>query len=144
MALNRSANMKKDIQVHKVENVSVAVVKELNEENETIFNVYLINTGDIALETVLVSSRGYGENPNTGKQIKTSTLRHFLKDVAPQSFVKIEPIIEDVFGLHNEYWLSYFKDDQMLDKKFIFLAESIKETNMVTIPLMNKKGVLIN
>ena len=36
--------MKKDIEIPKVENISVAVVKELNEEKTVeIYNVYLIN-----------------------------------------------------------------------------------------------------
>ncbi|MCB0478169.1 MAG: hypothetical protein KDC84_08400 [Crocinitomicaceae bacterium] len=135
--------MKKDINLPEVENVGVAVVHETNEENEEVYNVYLLNTGDNKLETVLVSSKGYGENAATGEQVKTSVLRHALNDVDPKSFVKIEPIIEDLFGLHNEYWVSYFIGDQMYDKKFIFLAESINDQNLTTIPLMNKKGILI-
>jgi len=31
----------------------------------------------------------------------------------------------------------------MYDKRYIFLPESIKEENMVHIPLMQQKGVLI-
>ncbi|MEZ4936102.1 MAG: hypothetical protein R2799_00760 [Crocinitomicaceae bacterium] len=135
--------MKKDINLPEVENVGVAVVHETNEENEEVYNVYLLNTGTDKLETVLVSSKGYGENAATGEQVKTSVLRHALNDVDPKSFVKIEPIIEDLFGLHNEYWVSYFIRDQMYDKKFIFLAESINNQNLTTIPLMNKKGILI-
>ena len=135
--------MKKDINLPEVENVGVAVVHETNEENEEVYNVYLLNTGEDKLETVLVSSKGYGENAATGEQVKTSVLRHALNDVDPKSFVKIEPIIEDLFGLHNEYWVSYFIGDQMYDKKFIFLAESINDQNLTTIPLMNKKGILI-
>lgn len=136
--------MKKDISLPTVENVSVAVVKELTPEGEEGFYVYLINTGDITLETVLVSSRGYTTDKNTGEKIRTSTLRHALNDVEAKSFAKIEPIIEDVFGLHNEYWVSYFIGDQMYDKKFIFLAESINEENQTQVPLMDKKGVLIS
>lgn len=136
--------MKKDINLPVVENVSVAVIKEKNKENQDVYNVYLINSGDKKLETVLVSSRGYADNKSTGEQIRTSTLRHALNNVEPKSFVKIEPIIEEVFGLHNEYWVSYFIGDQMFDKKFIFLAESINEQNMINVPIIDKKGVLIN
>jgi hypothetical protein len=31
----------------------------------------------------------------------------------------------------------------MLDKKFIFLPETIKEENFVQLPLMKKRGVVI-
>lgn len=136
--------MKKDIKPPEVENVGVAVVKEINDLGDEVFNVYLINTGTTKLETVLVSSKGYGENKTTGEKIKTSVLRHGLNDVEAKSFVKIEPIIEDLFGLTNEYWVSYFIGEQMYDKKYIFLAESITDNNLINIPLINKKGILIN
>ena len=135
--------MKKDISPPKVENVIVCIVKELNDEKQEVYNVYLVNTGKTALETVLVSSKGYIENRETGEKTVTSTLRHLLNDVEANDFAKIEPIIEDVFGLNNEYLVSYFIDGQMYDKKFIFLAESIKSSNMITVPILNKKGVVI-
>lgn len=136
--------MKKDIEIPKVEGVSVAVVKELNEEKtDSVFNVYLINHKSEALSNVLVSSKGYGENSVTGDKIATSVLRHFLGDVASSSAVKIEPIIEDVFGINNEYWVSFTLNGKMFDKKFIFLAETILEENMVVVPFLNQKGVVI-
>ncbi len=136
--------MRKDIPIPKIKNVGVAVVQELGEDSVSIiYNVYLINFQDKALKNVLVSSKGYGENKSTGEFIKTSVLRHSIGDVSPQSFVKIEPIIETVFGLSNEYWLSYYDENQILDKKYIFLPETVKNENFIEIPLIKKKGVLI-
>jgi hypothetical protein len=136
--------MRKDIKIPKVENISVAVVEELNEEKTAnIYNVYLINNKNVAIENVLVSSKGYGENKSTGEKIKTSVLRHGLGTVEANSFVKIEPIMEELFGVNNEYWLSFFESNTMLDKKYIFLAESIQPSNYVNIPLIDKKGILI-
>lgn len=136
--------MRKDIDIPKVEGVSVAVIKELNEEKTMeIFNVYLINRKKVALKNVLVSSKGYGENQQTGEQIKTSVLRHFLGDVEGNSYAKIEPIIEDVFVINNEYWVSFSLDGQMFDKKFIFLAETILDDNMKLVPIIERKGVVI-
>lgn len=136
--------MKKDIKIPKVEDVSVAVVKELNDEKTgEIFNVYLLNLKNVRIENVLVSSTGYGQNLETGESIKTSTLRHFIGTMEPQSYVKIEPIMEEVFGLNNQYWVSFYEGKQVFDKKFIFLPETIREENRVQIPLMGVKGVLI-
>ena len=136
--------MKKDIHIPKVENISVAVVKELNEDKTAnIYNVYLLNLKKSLIKNTLVTSKGYGENKKTGEKIKTSTLRHFIGDIEGQDYAKIEPIMEDVFGLNNEYWVSYFEGSQMFDKKFIFLAESISEENMISIPILNKTGVMI-
>jgi len=51
--------------------------------------------------------------------------------------------MEQVFGLANEYWVSFWEHDKMYDKKFIFLPETITEQNMKMIPVIGKKGVLI-
>ncbi len=133
--------MIKDIPELIVENVAIAVVREKNELDETVWNSYLINLKDQKIEGVLVTSTGYGELND--EKVKTSTLRHFLDEVEPKSFVKIEPIIEEVFGINNEYWLSFYFNKTMYDKRYVFLAESITEANFTTIPLINKKGVMI-
>jgi hypothetical protein len=136
--------MKKDIEIPKVENISVAVVKELNEEKTVeIYNVYLINQKSSPIKNAMVSSKGYGENKTTGEKVKTSTLRHFIGDVDGKDYAKIEPIMEEVFGINNEFWLSYYEGSQMFDKKFIFLAETICEENMINVPVIKRKGVVI-
>jgi len=133
--------MKKDITPPTVEDIAVAVVKEQNELAETEWNVYLLNLKNKKIEGVLVTSQGYGIFND--EEVKTSTLRHFLDEVNAHSFSKIEPIVETLFGLNNEYWVSFYVDKVMYDKKYIFLPETIKEENFTTIPVINKKGVMI-
>ncbi len=135
--------MREELQGPKVENVAVAVVKELNEDKETVFYVYLINLRDDIMEGIIVTSKGYGENPNTGEKIKTSVLRHTLEILLPNEAAKIEPIMEDVFGIANEYWVSFWVNDDMYDKKFVFPAESINENNIKTIPVLGVEGIMI-
>lgn len=136
--------MKKDIEHPKVEDISVAVVKELNEEKTAeVYNVYLINLKESMIKNAMVSSKGYGENKTTGQKVHTSTLRHFIGDIEGKDFAKIEPIMEEVFGLNNEYWVSFYQGSQLFDKKFIFLAETICEENMRKVPVLDKKGVVI-
>jgi hypothetical protein len=133
--------MLKDIPSHQVKDIAIAIVKEENELNETIWNVYLINLKVNSIEGVLVSSKGYGDRD--GESIKTSTLRHVLPDLPPNSFARIEPIMEEVFGLTNEYWISFYEGNILYDKKYIFLAESVTDSNLTTIPVIGKKGVMI-
>ncbi len=133
--------MKKDIHTPAADGVSMAVVREPDEEGEPAWYVYVINARDVALETVLVSSRGYGEID--GEQRKTSEMRHLLERLEPKSWARIERIMEDVFALSNQYWLSFYVGRQIHDRKFIFLAGSIDEENFTTLPLMNMRGVLI-
>lgn len=134
--------MKKDINPSPIKDVAVSIAKEINELNQEVWDVYLINMTSEKINQVLVSSRGYLKLEN-GEEIKTTTLRHALGDIEAMSFVKIEPIMEDVFGMHNEYWVSFFKDNELLDKKYIFLAETIKDENLISVPILFKKGVMI-
>lgn len=133
--------MKKDIPIYEVKDIAIAVVKEENELAQTVWNVYMLNLKNKPIEGILVTSKGYGLV--NGEKIVTSTLRHFLDTLPPQSFMKIEPIMEDVFGLNNEYWISFYQHKILYDKKYIFLAESITEDNLISIPLINKPGVMI-
>jgi len=133
--------MLKDIPKLVVENIIVAIVPEDNELGEQIWNVYLVNLYDQKIEGVLVSSKGYGSR--NGEDVKTSTLRHFIGTIEPNDYAKIELIIKDVFGLTNEYWISFYLGKDMYDKKYVFLPESITEENLTAIPVLNKKGVMI-
>lgn len=126
-----------------VEKVGVAVVEELNEDQHKIYNVYLINFRDDIMEGIIITSTGYGENANTGERILTSTLRHCLEILLPGEIAKIEPIMEDVFGLANEYWVSFWVDEVMYDKKFVFLPETIDPSKMKLIEQIGMKGVMI-
>lgn len=133
--------MKKDIQFPKVEGVALAIVEETDNLAQPVWAVYILNLKNTDLENVLVSSKGYGQKD--GEKVRTSTLRHYLETVAARSYQKIEPIMEELFGLNNEYWVSFYQQKQIFDKKYVFLAESIAEHNYTNIPLINKRGVLI-
>lgn len=133
--------MKKDIVPPKVEGVSMAVVREADEDGEQAWYVYLINAKDVTLENVLISSTGYGEID--GEHRATSEMRHYLESLGPKSWARIELIMEDVFALSNQYWLSFYINGVIHDKKYIFLAGSIDEENFTQLPLMRMKGVLI-
>ena len=133
--------MLKDIPEYAVEDVAIAVVNEKNKEGEMEWNVYVINLKAVSLESVLVTSTGYGIIGE--EEIKTSTLRHSLEDTPANSFGKVEPIMESVFVINNEYWLSFYLNNKMYDKKYVFLAESIREENFTLIPVINKRGVMI-
>jgi len=133
--------MKKDLPANIVEDIAIAVVLMNDTPEVASWSVYLINYKNEKLEHVLVSSKGYGEKD--GKMVKTSVLRHSLRDVEPMSSAVIEAIDPAVFGLTNEYLLSFYIDGTIYDKKFIFLPESIIDVNLRHVPLLNKPGVMI-
>ena len=129
--------MKKDIPFLPVKDVKVAVVQK---DGETGWFAYLLNTGSVTIENVMVTSRGYGFVDNEPR--KTSVLRHFLGGMAPSESAIIEPVDPAVFALSNEYWVSYFIGGQVYDKKFIFVPGSIMEEHLSYISQLQLKGVL--
>ena len=138
--LSEFYNMKLQELLNTGEGVSIAIVPD-GIENDREWNVYVINTKNEEIKNVMITSNGYGEINN--KKMQTSTLRWYFEKMAASSFAMVEPIMEEVFGLSNEYWVSYFANNVLYDKKFIFLPESIQEGNLITIPVIQKKGILI-
>ena len=128
--------MKKDIHIPVVSNIAIAIVKESEE-----WYAYLINQNSFSLENVLVSSNGYGTIHEKPKN--TTFFRHYLGTVMGKSYQKIEMMSKDVFGLTNEFLLTYYLDNVIHDKKYIFLPESILIENKTKLPLMNKLGIMI-
>ena len=133
--------MIKDLPKNIVKDIAIAVALEKESAESKIWYVYLINLKNVPIENVLITSRGYGEKD--GASVKTSTLRHMFPVVENSAFALIEPIDEATFGLNNEYWLSYYIGKEIFDKKFIFLPESIVESNFIKLPIINKPGVMI-
>jgi hypothetical protein len=133
--------MKSDLPVNIVEDIAITVVLMNDTPEVSSWTVYILNLKNEPIENVLISSKGYGEKD--GKPVKTSILRHSLGDVKPRSFAVVEAIDPEVFGLTNEYFLSYYINGEIYDKKFIFLPESIVDNNLIRIPLLDKPGVMI-
>ena len=134
--------MKKDIQFLPVEGVQVVIARKENELSGGYdWQVFLINQNDVPIHTVFVTSHGYGEK---GTELqKTSTLRHFFLKVEPGQYEVVESIMPDVFHLNNQYWVSYFIGEQIFDKKFIFVPDSIVEENLIQIPALGwLEGIL--
>ena len=130
--------MKNDLNIPKVTGVEVAAFKQ--PEDDALWDMYLINRNVFAINNILISSKGYGFS--NGKEQKTSTLRHLIEVLNARSLAKIEPIQKDVFHLTNEYWVSYYYQDEIYDKKYIFLPESIQEKYISPITGFDIEGVL--
>ena len=130
--------MKKDIEIPKVKDVYIAVVKEYNDIYKTHdWNAYIINDKDVDLEMVLIVSKGYIQDK------ETSLMRHKLEKLPKKSYAKIELMQEDILALNNEFKLTFFEDDKMFDKTYLFKKHTINENALQTIPLMEVKGVLV-
>jgi hypothetical protein len=130
----------KDIEIPEVKNVTLAVARKKSIGEIDEWKVYLVNNNDHPIENTLVASKGYGEKE--GEQQKTSILRHFLETVPGNSVALIEPIDPTVFHFTNEYWVSYYIGNQIYDKRFLFVPDTICEENLTFIKELDMEGVL--
>ncbi len=129
--------MRRDIEIPKAENVHIVAIKEWDKDfTGQQWNVYLVNNREDEITTVLVMSRGKSEDR------KTSTLRHGLGNLEPKTAVKVEFIPTEVLGFTNEYLLTFFAENKLFERKFIFEPNSISEENVVAIPVLENEGIL--
>lgn len=135
--------MREELKGPKVENVSVALVEIPLDNDEKEYIIYLLNLRDDIIEGIIIASTGYGVNPKTGEEVKTSTLRRGIELMLPNEAARIEPIMPELFHLTNEFWVSFWIDDVMYDKRFLFLPGSIKQEEFKLIEILGYKGILL-
>ena len=134
--------MKKDIIIPEVENVFMAVVQEWSDEfMEKVCYAYLVNDSDFQLDGVMVVSKAFGTID--GEMKKTSLLRHAFAEIPEVSVAKIELIEKSVLALNNEFMVTFFIGNTLYDKKFIFKANSIQESNQEEVPILFVDGVIV-
>ena len=131
--------MKKDIQIPEVKNIHIAVVYEYNDIYKTNdWNVYVMNNKNADVEMMVIVSQGFSETKTT------SVLRKKIDVLQANSFAKIELIQPDLFKLNNRFQVSFFEDNTLFEKTFVFKKNSIKEGSLRMIPEIKKRGVLAN
>ena len=131
--------MKKDIQIPEVKNIHIAVVYEYNDIYKTNdWNVYVINNKNADVEMMVIVSQGFSETKTT------SVLRKKIDVLPANSFAKIELIQPDLFKLNNRFQVSFFEDNTLFEKTFVFKKNSIKEGSLCMMPEIKKRGVLAN
>ena len=82
-------------------------------------------------------TKGYSENK------ETSTMRYKIDKLPAKSYAKIELIQDDVLQLNNAFKVSFFEGNTMFDKTYVLRKNTINLKALQTIPLIDKKGVLI-
>lgn len=134
--------MREELLGPKVEGIALALVELPIEGGDPEYVVYMLSSREDIIEGIIVTSTGYGLDA-TGQEIKTSTLRKGIEVMLPNEAARIEPIMPDLFGLNNEFWVSFWADDVMYDKRFVFEANSIDPNKFKDIPQLNAKGILL-
>jgi len=129
--------MKKDIHIPVIKNVYLVVVHDYNKTFKSDdWNVYLINDKDIALEMVLIISKGYDAKRETAQ------MRHKVAFLPAKSAIKIEFMIDEVLVLNNEFKITFFADNKLYDKIFLIKKNSIKKSALRMVKALGKRGII--
>jgi hypothetical protein len=127
--------MKKDINIEEVTGVYIAFLP--NRDN---WSVYVINNRKEPIETVMVNASGEGKLQ--GKEKQTATLRFLLNDIPPESVKPFELLMPDSLKISHRYWVSYYINNQIFDKKFIYTPE-MYENDLDDLPMFGSPGILL-
>jgi len=131
--------MKKDIVKPAMKGVTIAIKLD-DSKPQHHWTVHLINSNSFDIDNIIIASTGYGKKE--GDEQQTSTLRHFYDNLSANSTQQVEVITKEVFHLFNEYWVSYFVDGKLYDKRFTFVPDSINTEHLIFIEALNSQGVL--
>ena len=108
---------------------------------ENIWNVYLVNDSDFNLESVMIVSSASGTL--NGEMKKTSLLRHAFVHIPAVSVVKVEMIEKSVLQLNNEFMVTYFIENTLYDKRFIFKKHFDTLSEIEEVPILFVDGIVV-
>ena len=129
--------MKKDIEIPEVNNVHIALLYEYNNDFKTKeWNAYILNDKNTAIELVFVVSKGFDGS------IKTATMRHSMEGLEAKSFEKLEFVQDEVLELNNEFFVTFYLEGTLYEKRFLFKKGTVSEKNTSLIPLLGAHGIL--
>lgn len=129
--------MRKDIEIPVAKDVHVALAHDWDKDFlSKDWNAYLINNRSTAIEMVLIVSKGYDGDT------RTSTMRHAIGIIEARSFAKIELVQEEVLQLENEFFVTFYADGKLFERKYIFRKNSIEEQELKYLPILEKEGLL--
>jgi len=134
--------MKKDIEIQEMKDVYVSAVLEQDENQDDAWYIYFINDKNEMLEGIIITSSGYMPTEK-GKETVSSTFRHKVGDIPSKTAVKIEMIDSQVFEIYNEFWVTFFCDNRLMERKFIFGPYTIDKNFLEVVPLLDNRGILV-
>lgn len=128
--------MKKDIEIPIAKDVHVVIIREWNEDFlSKDWNAYIINSRADEIEMTIVVSKGFDD------ERQTSTMRHGIGTIASKEFKKVEMLPEEILVLDNEFFVTFFAEGKLFEKRFLFPKNTITENNLSNIPLIDKDGI---
>ncbi len=129
--------MRKDIFIPSPTNLCVAIVLENEATHE--WKAYILNLNKIEVNNIMITSSGKSLD---GKN--TSTLRHFIDIVCPNTAIPFELVTEELLQINNTFFVTYYMQDLIHDFEAEFESKLFEKSSLRILPILNKMGVMIN
>lgn len=135
--------MLRDIKFPVGYDVALGIVPEKKGLPTEWWRVHLINLNrEEKLEWILVSIRAEGTINAQPK--RTGTLRYCIERLQPATYVQLDTITPPVKMLENEYFITYWKDNILYERKLVIPAGFLCCDMMVgSIPVMECSGIFV-
>lgn len=130
--------MRKDIPIHEVTEVGLALVPEKHPEHGEIWAAHLVNLKDDPLRNVIVNVEGREVGDNTRR---TATMRYHIPEILPLSAHPIEVILPEVMAVNNQFWISFSHQNYLYDKKIIVPHDAGTMMPRVGLPVLHCNGL---
>jgi hypothetical protein len=131
--------MKKDIIIPNAAGVGIAMVPDMDDKKQRIWSAYLVNERESTLYNVFIQVSAKGELK--GAERKTASVRFYVEELEPKKAKKIEIVLHQATKLSNQYWISFFDNEVLFDKKIVFEPGSITAANLVVQDVLKVRAV---
>jgi hypothetical protein len=131
--------MKKDIIIPNAAGVGIAMVPDMDDKKQRIWSAYLVNERESTLYNVFIQVSAKGELK--GAERKTASVRFYVEELEPRKAKKIEIVLHQATKLSNQYWISFFDNEVLFDKKIVFEPGSITAAKLVVQDVLKVRAV---
>ena len=131
--------MRRDIPIHEVTEVGLALVPEDDHSHSELWGAYLVNLKDHPLKSILVNVQGLGDSDGNLK--RTASVRYFIEEIEPLGAHKIEVMLPEIMTITNQFWISFSHNNYLYDKKFIVPSDAPDEMELIGIPVLHCPGL---
>lgn len=131
--------MKKDIIIPNAAGVGIAMVPDMDDKKQRIWSAYLVNQRESTLYNVFIQVSAKGELK--GAERKTASVRFYVEELDPGKAKKIEIVLHQATKLSNQYWISFFDNDVLFDKKIVFEPGSITSAKLALHDVLKVRAV---
>ncbi len=129
--------MLKDIDFPVGRDVEVFAMEIDDKADGKWWKVFIINKGKKPLENVLISSVAYDE---FGRQ-KSQVFRYHIEVLGSGEYAPLDVLTPELQALLNEYFISYWQDGILYERRLTFPAHHFLKDNEVDIPIPGAKGI---